>query len=51
MGSPDFEEFLDFLGTKIELSNWNGFRGGLDLQRMELIYFLNSVQEMETIHL
>lgn len=29
-GSEDFLEFLSFLGEKIELSKWDGFRGGLD---------------------
>ncbi len=26
--SPMFEEFLSFLGDKIELDGWDGFRGG-----------------------
>nr|XP_046251891.1 rap1 GTPase-activating protein 1 isoform X4 [Scatophagus argus] len=29
--SPAFVEFLDFLGEKIELHNFKGFRGGLDV--------------------
>ncbi|XP_061909322.1 rap1 GTPase-activating protein 1 isoform X3 [Entelurus aequoreus] len=29
--SPAFVEFLDFLGDKIELHNFKGFRGGLDV--------------------
>ncbi|XP_076022769.1 rap1 GTPase-activating protein 1 isoform X4 [Genypterus blacodes] len=29
--SPAFEEFLEFLGEKIELHNFKGFRGGLDV--------------------
>lgn len=28
--SHDFEEFLEFLGTKVQLSGWTKFRGGLD---------------------
>eukprot|EP01124_Arcella_intermedia_P032832 TRINITY_DN7733_c0_g1_i1.p1 TRINITY_DN7733_c0_g1~~TRINITY_DN7733_c0_g1_i1.p1 ORF type:complete len:1661 (-),score=471.82 TRINITY_DN7733_c0_g1_i1:39-5021(-) len=28
--SPDYEEFLGWLGNKIELSGWSHFRGGLD---------------------
>jgi len=28
-GSPDFEEFLQFLGDKVKLSEWQGFMGGL----------------------
>eukprot|EP01098_Paradermamoeba_levis_P004302 TRINITY_DN184_c0_g1_i3.p1 TRINITY_DN184_c0_g1~~TRINITY_DN184_c0_g1_i3.p1 ORF type:complete len:412 (+),score=78.23 TRINITY_DN184_c0_g1_i3:416-1651(+) len=30
-GSPEFEEFLQLLGQKIELKGWKGFRGGLDV--------------------
>jgi len=30
-GSPEFEEFLDFLGDRIELLGWNKFRAGLDV--------------------
>lgn len=33
MGSPEFEEFLDFLGERIKLKDWNHFAGGLDLKR------------------
>merc|ERR1712137_1067632 len=29
-GSPEFEQFLDFLGDRITLKGWTGFRGGLD---------------------
>ncbi|XP_021178744.2 rap1 GTPase-activating protein 1 isoform X13 [Fundulus heteroclitus] len=29
--SPAFEEFLEFLGEKIELHHFKGFRGGLDV--------------------
>lgn len=28
--SPDFEEFLEFLGSKIELKGWKRYNGGLD---------------------
>jgi len=31
-GSPAFEEFLDFLGDRIELRGWSGFRGGMDIR-------------------
>ena len=31
-GSPAFEEFLELLGSRIELNNWQGFRGGLDVE-------------------
>ena len=28
-GSAAFEEFLEFLGSKIELAHWVGYSGGL----------------------
>eukprot|EP01088_Endostelium_zonatum_P019239 TRINITY_DN6548_c0_g1_i1.p1 TRINITY_DN6548_c0_g1~~TRINITY_DN6548_c0_g1_i1.p1 ORF type:complete len:910 (-),score=180.99 TRINITY_DN6548_c0_g1_i1:195-2924(-) len=31
-GSPAFEEFLDFLGKRIPLEGFKGFRGGLDVK-------------------
>mmetsp|Transcript_6577 Transcript_6577/g.9130 ORF Transcript_6577/g.9130 Transcript_6577/m.9130 type:complete len:399 (+) Transcript_6577:133-1329(+) len=30
--SPQFEDFLDFLGDRIVLDKWTGFRGGLDVR-------------------
>lgn len=30
--SSDFEEFLNFLGERIELKGWTGFRAGLDVR-------------------
>eukprot|EP01102_Stenamoeba_stenopodia_P011158 TRINITY_DN3415_c0_g2_i1.p1 TRINITY_DN3415_c0_g2~~TRINITY_DN3415_c0_g2_i1.p1 ORF type:complete len:478 (-),score=87.64 TRINITY_DN3415_c0_g2_i1:136-1569(-) len=30
--SPDFEEFLDFLGDRVTLKGWDKFRGGLDVK-------------------
>ncbi len=30
--SAQFDEFLSFLGEKIELDGWEGFRGGLDVR-------------------
>jgi len=30
--SPEFEEFLDFLGERIILKGWSGYRGGLDVR-------------------
>ncbi len=43
--SPDFEEFLEFLGTKVPLSGWTKFRGGLDHRGTDLTgthsYFTN----------
>jgi hypothetical protein len=27
--SPEFEEFLQFLGERITLKDWKGYRGGL----------------------
>ena len=35
-GSPEFNEFLNFLGTKIKLKGHQGYAGGLDKKR---IYF------------
>lgn len=29
--TPDFQEFLDFLGSKVSLKGWDKFRGGLDI--------------------
>lgn len=31
-GSPAFEEFLDFLGDRIKLEGFQGYRGGLDVK-------------------
>jgi hypothetical protein len=31
-GSPEFEEFLAFLGDKIELRGWQKYRAGLDVK-------------------
>ncbi|KAK0394724.1 hypothetical protein QR680_000901 [Steinernema hermaphroditum] len=30
--TPAFDEFLDILGDRVELRNFSGFRGGLDIQ-------------------
>jgi len=30
--SPEFEEFLDFIGDRVKLDNWKNFRGGLDVR-------------------
>jgi len=30
--SSDFEEFLEFIGTKIKLEGWDKFKGGLDVR-------------------
>jgi len=30
--SPEFEEFLDFLGDRVTLNGWDKFRGGLDVR-------------------
>lgn len=35
-GSPAFEEFLEMLGTKIDLSRWQGFLGGLNTKGASL---------------
>jgi hypothetical protein len=34
--SKDFEEFLEFLGTKVVLNGWDKFRGGLDHRGSDL---------------
>jgi hypothetical protein len=31
-GSPAFEEFLDFLGDRVQLEGFQGYRGGLDVK-------------------
>ena len=31
--SKDFEEFLEFIGTRVELKGFEGFSGGLDTKR------------------
>lgn len=31
--SPQFEEFLHFIGSRIRLKGWAGFNGGLDTER------------------
>eukprot|EP00013_Stygamoeba_regulata_P005177 CAMPEP_0177640456 /NCGR_PEP_ID=MMETSP0447-20121125/6552_1 /TAXON_ID=0 /ORGANISM="Stygamoeba regulata, Strain BSH-02190019" /LENGTH=775 /DNA_ID=CAMNT_0019142527 /DNA_START=47 /DNA_END=2374 /DNA_ORIENTATION=- len=31
-GSEDFNEFLSFLGDRVQLKNWRKFRGGLDVK-------------------
>lgn len=30
--TPAFERFLDFLGERVRLKGWTGFRGGLDVK-------------------
>ena len=32
MGNEDWEEFLDFLGEKIQLKGWKKYRAGLDVE-------------------
>lgn len=36
--SPDFAEFLQVLGTSIELQGWKSFRGGLDVKSIFFFY-------------
>lgn len=36
-GSQEFDEFAEFLGTKIRLEGWEGFRGGLDTKGIHLL--------------
>jgi hypothetical protein len=33
MVSAAFEEFISLLGERVQLKNWTGYRGGLDVQR------------------
>eukprot|EP01102_Stenamoeba_stenopodia_P009589 TRINITY_DN283_c0_g4_i2.p1 TRINITY_DN283_c0_g4~~TRINITY_DN283_c0_g4_i2.p1 ORF type:complete len:1041 (+),score=351.25 TRINITY_DN283_c0_g4_i2:113-3235(+) len=33
--SPAFEEFIDFIGKRIELNGWTGYSAGLDVERSE----------------
>lgn len=30
--SPDFQEFLQFIGTKVKLEGFTGYNGGLDVK-------------------
>lgn len=40
--SPLFEEFLDFLGTRITLATWTGpFKGGLDIKSNDFLVTFN----------
>jgi hypothetical protein len=34
--SPEFEAFLNFLGSRIELQGWTGYRGDLDVKGIAL---------------
>lgn len=36
-GSPDFDKFLEIVGERIELKNWDKYRGGLDVKGTVLI--------------
>lgn len=38
-GSPDWNEFLDFLGEKIELLGWELYAGGLDTKGIFYLFF------------
>ena len=37
--SPEYEEFLEFLGEKIQLKGWDKYRGGLDVKSK--VFFLH----------
>jgi hypothetical protein len=41
-GSQDYEDFLKFLGEKIQLEGWNKYTGGLDVKRKKLKSFSSS---------
>jgi len=32
LGTPDYERFLELLGEKVALANWNRYNGGLDIR-------------------
>ena len=36
--SPEYEEFLEFLGEKIQLKGWDKYRGGLDVKSKVFFY-------------
>jgi hypothetical protein len=38
--SKEFEEFLNFLGERITLNGWTGFRGGLDVKSESFLSLL-----------
>ena len=38
-GTGEFNKFLDFLGDKIPLKDWQGYRGDLDLKGFFIFYF------------
>lgn len=40
--SPEFEEFLDFLGKRVTLKGWTGYRGGLDVKSTCDLFFIMS---------
>lgn len=39
--SPEYEEFLDFIGQRITLQGWDKYRGGLDVKSTFRIRKLN----------
>lgn len=38
--SPEFEEFLNWIGDKIELKGFDGYRGGLDILSIKNEFFI-----------
>lgn len=38
--SKEYDEFLEFIGSKITLQGWNKYRGGLDVKSKFFYLFL-----------
>ena len=38
IGSAQFEQFLDFLGSRVTLEGFTGFRGGLDVKSKQILF-------------
>ena len=36
--TPDYEEFLEWLGERITLKGWSKYRGGLDVKSKPIIF-------------
>lgn len=43
-GSPGFDKFLEILGERIRLKNWDKYRGGLDIKG------IFSFSHVDTLH-
>lgn len=47
--TPEFEQFMDILGEKIELQGWKKFRGGLDVKG--IFFFFNRFAYLTVVFL